>query len=570
MEREGGALREAIRAEASRARQAVAALGDEPVAAALGEAARVLHTRRDRILEVNARDRESAEPRLDAGSLDRLTLTPARLDEIESQLDVMAGLPPLERVIERWTTADGLDVASMRIPVGVVGANFEARPNVAVDVASQLLKSLNGCVLRTGSAATGTVTALVDDVLRPALESVGLPPDAVGLVRSPGHDGAEALVSLPDEIPLVILRGSGPTTASLARAAASHGVAVIAHAEGGGVLYVDRSADGDRAETLIANSLDRLGVCNRLNLLLVHDELAGRLDGFGEVLRQAGVEPRGTPRVCAVASFTPLDVEIGHEWANDPERLRERHRRPRRGRRRGGGACEPRDERARGGDRRRRSARRRRLPRTLPRDGGVLARTDALRGRLRADRRTGDGDQRRMGSRTARARHLPRPLAAAVPGLGRRHAAPVTRPLEPPVVVKLGSSLVVDPEGAPRPGVLADVARELSALVERGAPVCVVSSGAIALGAATAGLDRPACGPQPRAAAGRVGARAVGAAAHLAGGVRAVRASDRADPPHRDRDHRSSVVRQRAQLAACAVRRSCGAGAERERRGRDR
>jgi len=321
MERDDAALREAIRAEASRARQAVAALADEPVAAGLGEAARVLHTQRDWILEVNARDREAAEPRLDAGSLDRLTLTPARLDEIESQLDVMAALPPLERVIERWTTADGLDVASMRIPVGVVGANFEARPNVAVDVASQLLKSLNGCVLRTGSAATGTVTALVDDVLRPALESVGLPPDAVGLVRSPGHDGAEALVSLPDEIPLVILRGSGPTTASLARAAASHGVAVIAHAEGGGVLYVDRSADGNRAETLIANSLDRLGVCNRLNLLLVHDELAGRLDGFGEVLRQAGVEPRGTPRVCAVASFTPLDVEIGHEWANDPERL---------------------------------------------------------------------------------------------------------------------------------------------------------------------------------------------------------------------------------------------------------
>src|SRR6476660_7209462 len=150
-----------------------------------------------------------------------------------------------------------------------------------------------------------------------------------------------------------------------------------------------------------------------------------------------------------------------------PGTTRERHRRPRRGRRRSGGDREPRDERARGRDRRRRSERRGRLPRTLPRDGGVLARTDALRRRLRADRRTGDGDQRRMGSRAARARHLPRPLAAAVPGLGRRHAAPVTRALEPPVVVKLGSSLVVDPEGAPRPGVF---------------------SGAIALGAATAGL----------------------------------------------------------------------------------
>ena len=312
---------EAVRAEASRAREAVSALADEPVAAALAGAADVLRARRDRILEANARDLEASRPHLDAGSLDRLMLTPARLAEMESQLRAMAELPPLEREIERWTTADGLDVTSVRIPVGVVGANFEARPNVAVDVASQLLKSLNGCVLRTGSAATVTVAALVDDVLRPALEAAGLPPDAVGLVRTPGHEGAEALVSLPDEIPLVILRGSGPTTAALARTAASHGVAVIAHAEGGGVLYVDRSADAHRAQTLIANSLDRLGVCNRLNLLLVHDELADRVSAFADTLRAAGVEARGTERACAHAALTPLDVELGHEWANDPERL---------------------------------------------------------------------------------------------------------------------------------------------------------------------------------------------------------------------------------------------------------
>src|SRR5690242_10505299 len=201
MERATTEVRDAVRDEAARARDAVGALADEPVAAALAEAADVLHAGRGRILDANAQDREAAEPRLDAGSLDRLTLTPARLDEMEAQLRAMAELPPLEREIERWTTADRLEVASVRIPVGVVGANFEARPNVAVDVASQLLKSLNGCVLRTGSAATGTVTALVDEVLRPALEASGLPPHAVGLVRTPGHEGAEALVSLPEEIP---------------------------------------------------------------------------------------------------------------------------------------------------------------------------------------------------------------------------------------------------------------------------------------------------------------------------------------------------------------------------------
>jgi glutamate-5-semialdehyde dehydrogenase len=314
-------LRETLEAEAARAGAAVSALDDRLVVAALAEAARVLGRMRSRILEVNAFDVDASSSRLDRGSLDRLTLTPARLDEMELQLRAMAELPPLERLIERWTTADGLEVSSLRIPVGVVGANFEARPNVALDVASQLLKSLNGGVLRTGSAALATVTALVDEVLRPALATVGLPPEVVGLVRSPDHAGAEALVSLPQEIPLVILRGSGPTTATLSRIAASHGVAVIAHAEGGGVLYLDRSADLARAETLIANSLDRLGVCNRLNLLLVHADLGPQLAQFADVLRANGVEPRGTERACTVASLTPLDVELGHEWANDSERL---------------------------------------------------------------------------------------------------------------------------------------------------------------------------------------------------------------------------------------------------------
>lgn len=320
---ESTGLRAGVQAEAARAADAVPLLDDGLVAAALAEAASILAGLQARILEVNARDVEAAEASLDRGALDRLTLSPPRLDELERQLRVVAELPPLERVIDRWTTADGLEVSSRRIPVGVVGANFEARPGVALDVASQLLKSLNACVLRTGSAAIGTVTVLMDEVLRPALAAVGLPTDAVGLVRAPGHEGAEALVSLPQHIPLVIIRGSGPTTASLARLAAGHGVAVIAHAEGGGVLYVDRSAELERAATLIANSLDRLGVCNRLNLLLVHADLGPHLGELADVLRRNGVEPRGTARACAVAPLTPLEVEVevGHEWANDPERL---------------------------------------------------------------------------------------------------------------------------------------------------------------------------------------------------------------------------------------------------------
>ena len=119
-------------------------------------------------------------------------------------------------------------------------------PNVALDVAGQLLKSLNTAVLRTGGAALRTVTLLVDDVLRPALEDAGLPSGAVGLVRSADREGARVLVTMPERIPLVILRGSGETTAALARLAAENGVRTLAHAEGGGVLYVHPEADRDR------------------------------------------------------------------------------------------------------------------------------------------------------------------------------------------------------------------------------------------------------------------------------------------------------------------------------------
>ena len=203
-----------------------------------------------------------------------------------------------------------------RIPIGTVGANFEARPNVALDVAGQLLKSLNTAVLRTGGAALGTVTELVDGILRPALEAAGLPPGAVGLVRSSDREGARVLVSLPKQIPLVILRGSGETTAALARLAAENGVRTLAHAEGGGVLYVHGGASPERALALVDASLDRLGVCNRLNLLLVDREAAHLLTDLLERLRAAGLEVRGT-----VDGALPLDTPLGHEWASDPDRI---------------------------------------------------------------------------------------------------------------------------------------------------------------------------------------------------------------------------------------------------------
>jgi glutamate-5-semialdehyde dehydrogenase len=300
-------IRTQLEREARDAAAALPFLTDERVERALGEASSLLRARADGVLAANRADLEAAgEAQLDEGALDRLRLDGSRLEAIAEQLRSLSELPPLEREIASWTLENGLRVDERRIPIGVVGANFEARPNVAIDVAGQLLKSRNAALLRTGGAALRTVTALVDDVLRPALSGADLPPGAVGLVRSADHDGARALVSLPGLVPLVILRGSGPTTAALARLAAEQGVRTLAHAEGGGVLYVHAAADHEKALALVEASLDRLGVCNRLNLLLVDRAFA--IDGLLDALARAGVEPREPPR-------------LGYEWANDRDHV---------------------------------------------------------------------------------------------------------------------------------------------------------------------------------------------------------------------------------------------------------
>jgi glutamate-5-semialdehyde dehydrogenase len=296
-------MREQIEREAAAAADAVAALSDDSVTRALERASVLVEERHDAIAAANAEDVRAAN--LDEGALDRLRLDDDRIAALGAQLSELAALPPLERAEDAWELENGLRVSVLRIPIGAVGANFEARPNVAVDVAGQLLKSLNAAVLRTGGAALRTVTVLVDEVLRPALADAGLSPEAVGLVRSPDREGARILVSLPHVLPLVILRGSGETTAALAREAAAHGVRTLAHAEGGGVLYIGAAADAAKAEALVEASLDRLGVCNRLNLLLV--DRAAKVE-LGPVLDRLGISVREPER-------------LGHEWANDSEHI---------------------------------------------------------------------------------------------------------------------------------------------------------------------------------------------------------------------------------------------------------
>jgi glutamate-5-semialdehyde dehydrogenase len=257
----------------------------------------------DAVLAANAEDVRTSG--LESAMLDRLRLDRDRLAGMADQLRVLAEVahPQWSRVVRELP---GALVEERRKPVGVIGANFEARPNVVIDVASQLLKSRNAGVLRTGSAAIGSAAALVDEVLAPALSGAGLDPAAIQLVRVPGRDTARALVAQPDLVPLVILRGSGDSTRELTAEAARHGVRTLAHADGGGVLYLDRAADEGKALELMRTSLDRLGVCNRLNLLLVaRDRWDALLPGVLGVLADLGIQ----------ADLPPHDHPLGLEWA---------------------------------------------------------------------------------------------------------------------------------------------------------------------------------------------------------------------------------------------------------------
>ena len=145
-------LHQQIEQEAAEANAAASALRDDLVSEALRAAAALVLERRDLLLGVNGEDCSAARGRVDDGTLDRLRLDDPRVDGLARQLETMAGIEPLEREAASWTLPNGLVVSERRIPIGTVGANFEARPNVALDVAGQLLKSLNTAVLRTGGA----------------------------------------------------------------------------------------------------------------------------------------------------------------------------------------------------------------------------------------------------------------------------------------------------------------------------------------------------------------------------------------------------------------------------------
>lgn len=284
---------------------------------ALRRMAQALRDQAPRIVEVNARDVQRAiEDGTSAALVDRLTLDASRISAIADALDDVADLPdPVGDIVRGYTLPNGLDVRQVRVPLGVVGIIYEARPNVTVDAAGLCLKSGNAVLLRGSSSAHATNEVLVD-VMREALASSGLPPDAVQLVPGTSHESVKHLMTARGYVDVLIPRGGEGLIRSVVEGST---VPVIETGVGNCHVYVDASADIDKGVRILLNAkAQRTSVCNAAETFLVHRDIAHAfLPVAMAALRDAGVTVHGDERMRAYAeavgtAFAPVTDE---DWA---------------------------------------------------------------------------------------------------------------------------------------------------------------------------------------------------------------------------------------------------------------
>jgi len=263
---------------------------------ALQAMADALIAREEEVLAANAEDVARAESGgTPANIVDRLRLTPDRVAAMAQGLRDVAGLPdPVGEVVRGSTLANGLELRQVRVPFGVVGMIYEARPNVTVDAAGICLKSGNAVLLRGSSSARSSNTAIVA-VLRDAVAAAGLDADVVQLVPGDSHDSVKALMRARGHVDVLIPRGGAGLIRSVVEEST---VPVIETGVGNCHVYVDRAADLDKALAIVLNAkTHRTSVCNAAESLLVHADIADTfVPRVVAALQEAGVTVHGDAR----------------------------------------------------------------------------------------------------------------------------------------------------------------------------------------------------------------------------------------------------------------------------------
>ena len=260
---------------------------------ALTEAAAEIRANADSIGAENAKDMAfGKDKRLSAALMDRLLLTPERIEAMAAGLEDVAGLPdPLNTVLAEWDRPNGLHIARVRVPLGVIGIIYESRPNVTADAGGLCLKAGNAAILRGGSESFHSSTVIAE-CLRAGLARAGLPEGAIEMPATRDRAAVGAMLTMPDLIDVIVPHGG---RSLIERVMLESRVPVLAHLEGICSVYVHAAADPEMARKITLNAkMRRTGICGAAeNLLIDRSVAAAMLPGIVDDLSKAGCEVRG-------------------------------------------------------------------------------------------------------------------------------------------------------------------------------------------------------------------------------------------------------------------------------------
>ncbi|HJS75770.1 MAG TPA: glutamate-5-semialdehyde dehydrogenase [Burkholderiales bacterium] len=286
------AMMEEMGRAARAAARALARASTEAKNSALAAMAAGIRSESGSIVQANAEDaRKAKKAGCDAAFVDRLTLTPTLVEQMAAGVEQVAALPdPVGAISERVKRPSGIEVAKMRVPIGVVAIIYESRPNVTADAAALCVKAGNACILRGGSEALESNRAIAQCV-RAGLKAAGLPEAAVQLVGTTDRAAVGALITMREHIDIVVPRGGKELIERLARESR---IPMIKHLDGVCHVYIDDSADPEMAVRIADNAkTQRYGTCNTMETLLVAEGIASAvLPRIGEIFSSKNVEMR--------------------------------------------------------------------------------------------------------------------------------------------------------------------------------------------------------------------------------------------------------------------------------------
>ena len=305
---------ELLGSEAKSASEVLSNLSSEKKNSALNRIAKILEKDKETILKANKLDLSKAKLNaLEEALIDRLELTSSRINSMIGGLVSVAELPdPIGSITELKPTPSGIKISQMRVPLGVIGIIYESRPNVTADAAALCLKSGNACILRGGSEAFKTNTAIANSLKKGLLEE-GLPEASMQLVETIDREAVKALLSMDKWVDMIIPRGGKGLVKLISDEAK---VPVIKHLDGICHIYLDKECDQEKAISIAVNAKTyRYGICGAMETLLVNKDIAGKiLPVISKAFEKKEVELRGCDRTL---EFLNISKAVEEDWVTE-------------------------------------------------------------------------------------------------------------------------------------------------------------------------------------------------------------------------------------------------------------